>query len=63
MRIGRDEHTRINQLLILDRVAVGLEDLLLERSNGVFTVGVDLRARWATTSDWSGHTHLEDLLL
>lgn len=52
MGIDRDGHTRIDQLLILDWVAMGLEDLLLERSDGVFTVGVDLRACWVTTPDW-----------
>lgn len=56
-------HTSIDQLLILDGVVMGLEDLFLECSNGVFTIGVDLRAFWDTTSDSAGRTHLEDLLL
>jgi hypothetical protein len=42
---------------------MGLEDLFLEFSDGVFPVGVDLGAHRTTTACWAGGTHLEDLLL
>lgn len=58
-----DEPTGIDQLLRVDWVTMGFENLLLEFSDGVFTVSVDLRAHYTETSYCTGRTHLEDLLL
>lgn len=53
-RRSRDEHTRIDQLLRLHRVGMGLEDLFLEFPYGVLAIGVDLGACSTSPSEWGG---------